>query len=164
MLNEALKKVSVIGAGGKMGSGISLLLLQEMARLEAEQTGEIGKGEYRLTLIDTNEWALDSLAGYLRPQMIKYAEKNINQLRSYFTSNKKLVSNEEIVHHFVNGGMDLLRFEDDYLKAKGSKLVFEAIIEDVEIKSLLLKKINEGFKQRDDFLIQYLFHSYSCFG
>ena len=42
MLDDALKKVCVIGAGGKMGSGIALLLLQEVARLEAQQTGRRG--------------------------------------------------------------------------------------------------------------------------
>ncbi len=32
--DERLKNVSVIGAAGKMGSGIALLLAQEMARLK----------------------------------------------------------------------------------------------------------------------------------
>ena len=49
-LNQNLQRVSVLGAGGKMGRGIALLLLQEMARIEAEETAAVGKGKYQLTL------------------------------------------------------------------------------------------------------------------
>ena len=65
MLNDYLEKCAVIGAGGKMGSGIALLLLQEMARLEVEQTGRIA-GSGRLILIDMNDEILTGLQAYLR--------------------------------------------------------------------------------------------------
>ncbi|SCA62655.1 hypothetical protein SCG7086_AC_00130 [Chlamydiales bacterium SCGC AG-110-P3] len=65
-LDEALRDVAVVGAAGKMGSGISLLLLQEQARLEAEATGAVGSGRYRITLIDSSEEGLDGLRKYLK--------------------------------------------------------------------------------------------------
>lgn len=133
-LDDALRKVAVIGAAGKMGSGISLLLLQEIARTEAEKTGEAGSGEYTLTLIDANEQALFSLRRYLRAQLTKYAEKNINSLREYYAANHDLISNEEILRAFVDGALDCTRFETELTSAKDSIFVFEAILEDVASK------------------------------
>lgn len=137
MLEEVLKRVAVIGAAGKMGSGISLLLLQEMARSEAKNKGKVGSGEYVLTLIDSNEAGLFSLKKYLKSQVLKYAEKNINKLRQYYSHNVKLVSNEEIVRDFVDGAMDCIKLESNIIGAKEANLVFEAIVEDVEIKKAL---------------------------
>lgn len=141
-LDEALRNVSVIGAGGKMGSGISLLLLQEMARLEAEKTGKVGSGAFRLDLIDQNERSLDSLRHYFREQTTKYAEKNINALRRYFANNPRLISNAEMIEAFVEGALDNVHFDTTLEKAKSSNLIFEAILEDVETKVQTFKKIH----------------------
>ncbi|MDZ7376283.1 MAG: hypothetical protein ONB13_06650 [candidate division KSB1 bacterium] len=58
-LDERLTNVSIIGAAGKMGSGIALLLAQEMAflKLKPENKGK----KFRLNLIDANDDALDGL-------------------------------------------------------------------------------------------------------
>jgi|LakMenE01Jun11ns_1017448.scaffolds.fasta_scaffold9941441_2 3-hydroxyacyl-CoA dehydrogenase len=141
MLNELLKNVCVLGAAGKMGSGISLLLLQEMARLEAELTGAVGGGDYHLLLIDENPSGLDSLKPYLREHLKRYAEKNINVLRKYFVSNMQLVSNEEMIDYFVIQAMDLVHFDTDINKIKNVDLLFEAIVENVDIKSKVLETI-----------------------
>lgn len=134
-LDDALKNVSVIGAAGKMGSGISLLLLQEMARCEVEKTGRVGSGEYFLSVIDTNEHAWIGLRHYLRTQLLKYAEKNINNLRQYFANTPEFVSNEEIIRAFVEGALDSVHFDTEIEKAKESLLVFEAIVEDIAVKT-----------------------------
>jgi 3-hydroxyacyl-CoA dehydrogenase len=143
MLNEALKQVCVVGAGGKMGSGIALLLLQEMARQELETTGHIGGGEYQLNLIDNNESALGPLMQYLREQLTRYAEKNIIRLRKQTADHPDLVSNEETIHFFVEGALDNIRCGSHLELAKSAKLIFEAIVEDVEIKSKVFKKLSE---------------------
>ena len=58
-LTERLQNVAVLGAAGKMGSGIALLLAQELARTRLTPEG---KGKvFRLALIDLNEAALDGL-------------------------------------------------------------------------------------------------------
>lgn len=139
-LNQALKNVSVIGATGKMGSGIALLLLQEMARLEVQQTGTIS-GKNLLHLIDIKEEFFPSLRYYLKTQLTKYAESNIVQLRSFYASNPFLISNQEIIYAFVEGALDLIRFGADIQQAKESFLVFEAIIEDVDAKAELFRKL-----------------------
>ena len=55
-LSERLENVAVLGAAGKMGSGIALLLAKEMARtgLTSEGKGKV----FRLAVIDVNEAAL----------------------------------------------------------------------------------------------------------
>lgn len=142
-LNEALKRVAVIGAAGKMGRGISALLLQEMVRCEAEKHGSVGKGHYRLLLIDTQEDALFELKQYLKPQLIKYAEKNIAILRRYFAEEPTLISNEEIINSFVEGGLDCVFLDTDLNKATHSTMIFEAIVEDVEAKTQLFSFLNK---------------------
>ncbi|MCE5318454.1 MAG: 3-hydroxyacyl-CoA dehydrogenase family protein [Parachlamydia sp.] len=140
MLNDALQAVAVVGAGGKMGSGISLLLLQEMARLEAELTGTVGK-RFRLFLIDANPDALSNLYPYLRTHLTRYAERNIVALRGYFADNEALVSNGEIIQAFVDGAIDSVRCDTDIAKAARATLVFEAIKEEIDSKVQLFKTI-----------------------
>lgn len=142
-LDERLKNVAVIGAAGKMGSGISALLNQEMSRLEAEKKGSVGTGSYLLTLIDTNEQALFSLKKYLRSQLLKFAEKNINLLRKYYINNPALVSNREIIDRFVEGGLDQVRLETELSQAKNAFLIFEAIAEDVKAKIETFKSLKD---------------------
>ncbi len=141
MLEQALKKVAVIGAGGKMGSGIAALMLQEMTRCEAERLGCVGTGEYSLTLVDLNTLAFPILRAFLREQLKRYAEKKINMLRESFARRNDLVSNGEMIDHFVEGALDNVRFERELLSAKDSALVFEAIFEDVAAKTALYNNL-----------------------
>jgi len=62
-----LGEVVVIGAAGKMGRGIALLLAQRMARGNAATAGP------RLTLIDTRDDAIDGLLQYIQTQASKMA-------------------------------------------------------------------------------------------
>ncbi len=142
VLDEALKNVAVIGAAGKMGSGISALLLEEIARLEAEKTGKAGGGDYKLWLIDANEKGLRDLRVYLKDQLLKYAEKHIMDLRKYYSKNEKLVSNLEIITAFVTGAWDIVEFHTSLEGAKKANLIFEVIVEDVDAKVNLLNNLN----------------------
>jgi 3-hydroxyacyl-CoA dehydrogenase len=146
-LDEALTSVAVLGAVGKMGSGIAALLLQEMAKRQAEtQTKHV------LTLIDVNEMGFTALGHYLREQLLKYAEKNIISLRQSYIPNPKLVSNEEIIKEFVNLSMDSVRFSSHVEAARHAKLVFEAILEDVNIKTKIFKQIIQAGNKEGYFL------------
>lgn len=137
------KKVAVVGAAGKMGRGISLLILQEMARMEAEEIGIVGSGKYGLFLVDTFGEGVFGLKKYLRPLITVFAEKNINQLRGYYARNQKLVSNGEIIESFVEGSMDLLQLSTEISTVRNSKLVFEAIHEDTQAKTDLYNLLKE---------------------
>lgn len=118
-LDQLLTKVAVVGAAGKMGSGIALLLLQEMTRLSIA-----GQGNYTLYLIDTNKDALAGLEEYLHNQMTKFAEKNH--------------AGEKI---YVSRALEIIKTTSNLDNAKQAHLIFEAIIEDVDIKAKVLKDI-----------------------
>lgn len=143
MLESALMKTAVIGAAGKMGKGISVLLLQEIAMTEARSHGTVGNGKYALILIDYNENGLSDLKHYLKKQIVRFAEKNINELRRCFANNPSLISNEEIIDAFVGGANDIVFFDTELHRAKGCTLVFEAIAEDIEIKVSTFKELKQ---------------------
>jgi 3-hydroxyacyl-CoA dehydrogenase len=141
-IEDALKKVSIIGAAGKMGSGIAYLLLQEMARQEAQLTGNVGEGDYRLILLDTNDQGFHALKRYLRRQLTKFAERNIIALREWYVNNPKVTDNEEIIKSFVDGACDMMRFGCSLEETKGSHLIFEAIVEDISAKASVFAAID----------------------
>lgn len=151
-LDQALTHVAVLGAAGKMGSGIALLILQEMARLQLENNGKKDPASYVLKLIDINETAFPALREYLRDQLLKYAEKNINSLRQQYAQNKSLISNEEIIQAYVREALDLVFFETELEAAKNANLVFEAILENVELKAQALRTIADQSHHKGFFL------------
>jgi len=139
-LDERLRDVSVIGAAGKMGSGIAVLIGQEMMRLKFESPDRI----YRLNLIDVSEKGLDGLRDYIKAQFVRFAEKSIVSLRTTYKDCPDLVENAEIVDAYVNDAMKLLNFGTDPFLSTNSHLVFEAIVENEKIKVKtykLLKKL-----------------------
>lgn len=148
-LDQALTHVAVLGAAGKMGCGIALLLLQEMTRLKTQKNDE---HPYTLNLIDLSEEALAHLRIYLREHILKYAEKNINLLRIYQKNNPHLVSNEEIIESFVNQALDIVNYEISLSGAKDASLIFEAIVEDVEVKTKVFRTIVEMGNKEGFFL------------
>ncbi len=139
-LDQRLTNVSVIGAAGKMGSGIALLMahemyLQKMNPQNADQS-------FRLNLIDVNEQALDGLIEYLRMQSIKKGEKSIVKLRNIYANRSDLVENGEIIQQYVDEVMALIRISTDLKMVEKSHLVFEAIVENIDVKIELFKKMD----------------------
>lgn len=140
-LSERLENTAVIGAAGKMGSGITLLLTRELARtrLSPEAKGRV----YRLALIDVSEAALDGLLRYVRGQITKLAEKGVGELRVLFKDREDLVENGEMVGEFVAQAMAILRPSTDFRAASGARIVFEAVIENEDLKVDLLGKVKQ---------------------
>lgn len=134
-----LENVAVIGACGKMGRGIALLLLQEMTVL-AIKTGKF----FHLKLIDVNEEGYGELKSYLRTQILRFAEKNINYLREIFACDIKKVSNQQIIDGFVIRAMELFDCSPNFNFAD---LVFEAVFEDVPLKIGVLSQIHQKAPQ-----------------
>jgi 3-hydroxyacyl-CoA dehydrogenase len=140
-LSERLENVAILGAAGKMGSGIALLLAKELAatRLTPEGKDKI----YRLALIDVSETALDGLLTYIRSQMLKIAEKSVGQLRVLYADRKDLVENGEMISEFIAGAMSVIRPSADISAVAGATLVFEAVFENEDLKLKLLKQARE---------------------
>ena len=140
MLNQLLQKVAILGAAGKMGSGISLLILLEMGQLAIRHP----QNSYHLSLIDVSAERLCELKKYLKKQILKNAEKNINLLRDLFEDHKDLISNEQIIQAYLEKTFDLVSFDDQLSKASQAWLIFEAAIEDQHLKVELLKNIYQN--------------------
>ena len=140
-LGRRLENVSVVGAAGKMGSGISLLLAEEMVKRKLAPEGR--DRAFRLNLIDTSFPALSGLGEYLRTQARKIAEKSIVELRGLYRDRADLVENGEIVEAFVAEVGHLALATTDLAAASHSKLVFEAIVEDLDVKTRVFTKLRE---------------------
>lgn len=138
--DERLRNVSVIGAAGKMGSGIALLLAQEMAMRKL--LPENKNSSYHLYLIDVNESALDGLQRYLKSQLVKAGEKTTVTLRELYKDREDLVENYDVIDAFVGDAMSVVRLGTDLGAVKDSRIIFEAVLEDKNLKVDLLKKID----------------------
>jgi len=138
--DERLTNVSIIGAAGKMGSGIALLLAAEMAK--AKLKPENKNNRYRLNLIDVNEDALDGLRGYLKSQLVKAGEKTTVLLRDLYKDRDDLVENYDIIAQFADDAMTPIRLGIDINMAKDSKVIFEAVLENKDLKVDILKKLD----------------------
>ncbi len=138
-LDERLQNVSVIGAAGKMGSGIAVLISTEIARIKEKNPDKI----FRLNLIDVSEKGLVGLRNYLKQQTTKVAEKSIVALRKLYEDREDLVENYDIIRCFTDESLAVCHYGMDLNLAKNSDIIFEAIIEDVDTKVKVLSKLKE---------------------
>lgn len=143
---ERMQNVSVLGAAGKMGSGILLLTAIEMADLSLKPEAK-GK-KFVINAIDVSEEALRGLMKYLRTQVLKAAEKKIVALRAMYRDNASLIENSEIIDQYVNDVLSLVMPSTRLEAALGSSLIFEAIKEDPEMKVKIFTFLNENNKQQ----------------
>ena len=92
---ERLQHVTVLGAAGKMGSGILLLTAVEMADLGLKPENK-GKS-FVLNAVDVSDEALAGLMRNMKTQVSKMAEKKAVQLRKVYADRKDLIENSEII-------------------------------------------------------------------
>ena len=139
-----IQKVSVLGAAGKMGSGILLLTAIEMAdqMLKTENKGKT----FILNAIDTSDEGLAGLLKYLRSQVLKAAEKKVVALRSLYAGNAGLIENSEIIDAYILDVMSIIRTTTRIESAYDSTLIFEAVSENQTLKEKLFRQINENSK------------------
>ena len=139
---QRIQKVSVLGAAGKMGSGIVLLTAIEMAdqMLNPENKGK----SFVLNAIDTSDEGLTGLVKYLRSQVLKVAEKKAVTLRSVYADQQTLIENSEVIEAYVQDVMSVIRTTTRIEAAYDSLLVFEAVSENQTLKEKLFRMINEN--------------------
>ncbi len=128
-LEERLENVAVLGAGGKMGSGISWLLAREMTLLKLQP--EHQQRSFTLTLMDVVPEALQGVQNYLRKQAGKYAMKHPENLGKFY---KGVDSPEELASQFTNDLIAILHPVTKVEEVGNAHLIFEAIIENIDIK------------------------------
>ncbi len=139
---DRLQNVTVLGAAGKMGSGILLLTAVEMADLSLQPENK-GK-TYVLNAMDVSDEALFGLMGYLRTQVRKIAEKKTVPLRKLYADREDLIENFHIIDEYINRVMDIVRPTTAVEVAYRSNVIFEAIKEDPALKNKVLGSIKQN--------------------
>ena len=124
---ERLQHVSVLGAAGKMGSGILLLTAVEMADISLKPENK-GKA-FVLNAIDVSDEALAGLIKYLKAQVLKLAEKKVVGLRKVYADRADLIDNDEIINQYIFDVISLVRTTTRLESAYDSTMIFEAIKE-----------------------------------
>ncbi len=137
--DERLQNVTVLGAAGKMGSGILLLTAVEMADLSLKPENK-GK-TFCLNAMDVSHEGLAGLMKYLKDQVRKVAEKKTVLLRKLYEDRADLIENEDIINEYVFDVMNVVRPVTTIESAYDSHLIFEAIIENLDLKNKILSQI-----------------------
>ena len=141
---ERLQNVTVLGAAGKMGSGILLLTAVEMADLSLQPENK-GK-TFVLNAVDVSDEALHGLMGYLRTQVRKVAEKKTVILRKMYADRADLIENFDVIDEYIFDVMNIVRPVNAMEVAYNSHMVFEAIKEDPALKVKIFKQITANSK------------------
>jgi len=141
---ERLQNVTVLGAAGKMGSGILLLTAVEMADLSLQ--AENKDKTFVLNAVDVSDEALHGLMGYLRTQVRKIAEKKTVALRAMYADRDDLIENFHIIDEYIFDVMNIVRPVNAMEAAYNSHIIFEAIKEDPDLKVKIFKQIKENSK------------------
>jgi len=137
---DRLQHVTVLGAAGKMGSGILLLTAVEVADLML-----LPENKGKSFVVNTMDLSNDALAGvmrYLRVQVRKLAEKKTVRLRELYKDNKQLIENGDIIDQYVFDVMNVVRPVTTIDSAYQSTLIFEAVSENADLKIKLFKQID----------------------
>lgn len=139
---ERLQNVSVLGAAGKMGSGILLLTAVEMADLSLLPENK-GKS-FVLNAIDVSPEGLSGLMKYLRAQIRKVAEKKTVWLRKVYADRDDLIENYDIIDEYIFDVLNVVRPVTSMAAAYNSNLIFEAVSENRALKVELLSDIDKN--------------------
>jgi 3-hydroxyacyl-CoA dehydrogenase len=142
---ERLENVTVLGAAGKMGSGILLLTALEMADLSLKPENK--NRQFVLNAVDVSHQALSGLMRFMKAQVIKAAEKKTVALRKVYEDRADLIENQEIIDQYVFDVMNIVRPTTKLEPAYDSTLVFEAIKEDPEVKVKVLSQVDKNNKK-----------------
>lgn len=123
-LENRLKHSCVIGAAGKMGRGIALLVAREVLGVPEESAG-VREGEPELRLIDPDRSAHAGLLAYIEKHVLASSSRQDGSPEE---------KSRATLHRAVIPSTDLSA-------ARGSKLVFEAAPENEALKVEILARI-----------------------
>jgi 3-hydroxyacyl-CoA dehydrogenase len=139
---ERLQNVTVLGAAGKMGSGILLLTAVEMADISLKP--ENRNKTYVLNAMDVSHEGLAGLLRYLKVQVLKIAEKKMVLLRKIYADRTDLIENKDIIDQYVFDVINIVRPVTKLEATYDSNLIFEAVSENKDLKVKLLSQIDSN--------------------
>ena len=139
---ERLQNVTVLGAAGKMGSGILLLTAVEMADLMLKPENK--DKTFVLNAMDLSDKGLAGLVHYLRAQVLKIAEKKTVVLRKIYHDRRDLIENSEVIDQYINDVLSIVRPTTRLEAAYESNLIFEAVNENKDLKVKIFREIDSN--------------------
>ncbi|MCJ7680066.1 MAG: 3-hydroxyacyl-CoA dehydrogenase family protein [Candidatus Aminicenantes bacterium] len=139
---DRLQNVTVLGAAGKMGSGILLLTAAEMADLSHKPENK-GK-TFTVNAMDVSQDALDGLLQYVRDQARKIAEKKTVALRKMYEDRTDLIENHDVIDQYIHDITSKIRPTTRLEPAYESTLIFEAVSENPELKIKIFSEIDKN--------------------
>lgn len=141
---KKLENVTILGAAGKMGSGILLLTSMEMADISLKPENK--DKTFVLYALDVDQKALSGLLKYMQVQLVKAAEKKIGVLRELYADRADLIENGHIIEQYVKDVMGIIRPVTTVESAYESEIIFEAASENPELKIKLFSQIKSNSK------------------
>ncbi len=138
---DRLENVTILGAAGKMGSGILLLTAYELVRLKHQ----FPEKNFVVNAMDLSEEGLQGLLKYVEVQAKRVVEKKPEKIRPLYGSE---FSDEALARHYVEDVLNVIRPVTSLEAAYHSGLVFEAVSENPNIKVKIFKEINENSKAK----------------
>ncbi len=135
-----LSNVSILGAAGKMGSGILLLMAQELFDLSRQP--EHSRLEFRINAIDVSEEGLNAVMRYVEKQIRKAGERKPENIRKHFPESDG--NDEEVISRYTSEVLALINPVTELKAAYDSTIVFEAASENKDLKIRLLSDINRN--------------------
>ncbi len=139
---ERLQNVTVLGAAGKMGSGILLLTAVEMADISLKPENQTKT--YVLNAMDVSHEGLAGLLKYLKVQIQKIAEKKTVLLRKMYADRNDLIENKDIIDQYVFDVINIVRPITKLEATYESNIIFEAVSENKDLKVKLLSQIDSN--------------------
>lgn len=138
------ENVTVLGAAGKMGSGILLLTSMEMFGIS--QRPENKEKNYVLYALDVSQDALSGLMAYIQDQLAKQFKRKAETLRQIYIDKTGINDDAVIAAMYVKDVMSLIRPVTTIESTYESHLIFEAASENPALKVKLLSQINKNTK------------------
>lgn len=136
--NQFPKKIAILGAAGKMGSGITLLAALDLAERVFETSSE-----FYLYALDVSEESLSGLKKYIETQAGKRGEKNLDALKDRY-SGEDFSADEEIISKYTEDVLSNLVTTTNINDLNNVELIFEAVNENMELKTKLIRAISEN--------------------
>ena len=135
--SERLSNVAILGAAGKMGSGILLLTAMEMANLSLKPENKATR--FELVAMDVSAEGLQGLLEYVKTQVTKAAEKKVDLIKALYLNRPTLVTDADYVNQYVADVMAIIKPVTSLEETYKSNLIIEVIKEDPALKVKIFK-------------------------
>lgn len=134
-----LSNVAVLGAAGKMGSGILLLMAYELTRLKLKP--ENSDKKFVVNAMDLSEEGLKGLLKYVATQAGRVAQKKPEKVQALYA---QPIAEDKLEETYVNDVLSVINTTTTLEPVYNSELIFEAVSENPNLKVKIFTEINDN--------------------